>query len=92
MAAWLQIAGYQAYLDARDDARDSDGNLILTMQEIMTLIEATKKLKAIDQYKQAESAFIGAGSAQAGKKASTTFKAMTKNIIKQAKVEDGNNL
>lgn len=90
MAMWLKIAGYQAYLDARDDARDNTGNLILTTTEVLTLIEATRKLDAVEQYKQAESSFIGAGSAQAGKKASSTFKSLTKHIIKQTKVEDGN--
>lgn len=87
MASWLKIAGYQGYLDARDDARDKEGNLIVTTQEILALIEATRKLDAAEQYKQAESSFIGAGAAQAGKKASSTFKSLTKHIIKQTKVE-----
>ncbi len=88
MAEWLRIAGYQAYLDARNDSRDNNGNLIVTMQEILTLIEANRKIEAHRQYKNAEAAFIGAGSAQAGKRASSTFKSLTKHIINQTKVQE----
>lgn len=85
LAEWLKIAGYQAYLDAKNDTRDENGNLKITMGEILTLIEANRKLERVAQYHQAEAAFIGAGSAQA-KKPSAAFKSMTKNIIKEMRV------
>jgi|GEM_PF-4126210 len=87
LAEWLKIAGYQAYLDARNDARDENGNLIITTQEILTLIEATRKLEALDHYRNAEAAFIGAGSAQT-KKPSAAFKSLTKNILNKIKVQE----
>ena len=85
-AEWLEIAGYQAYLDARDDARDEKGNLIISYEEILTIIEARRKLKAIEHYRNSEASFIGSASAQA-KKPSSAFKKLTKNIIKQTKVQ-----
>lgn len=85
LAEWLKIAGYQAYLDAKNDTVDSDGNLILTMAEILTLIEATRKLNYVAQYRNSESSFIGAVSAQA-KRPSSTFKSLTKKIINKTKV------
>lgn len=48
LAEWLQIAGYQAYLDAKNDAKDENGNLIVTINEMITLITATRKLRALD--------------------------------------------
>lgn len=87
LAEWLKIAGYQAYLDAKNDAVDSEGNLILTMAEILTLIEATRKLNYVAQYRNAESSFIGAVSAQA-KRPSSRFKSLTKKIINNTKVHE----
>lgn len=84
LAEWLRIAGYQAYLDARDDVM-VDGQLIVTPEEIMTLIAANRKLDALRQYRDTEAAFIGAISAKQ-KKPSGTFKKLTKNIIKMMKV------
>ena len=87
MAEWLSIAGYQAYLDARDDARDNDGKLLIPMEEILTLIAATRKLEAIKHYKNSEAVLIGSGSAQS-KSPSNTFRTLTKEIINQAKVQN----
>lgn len=86
LAEWLHIAGYQAYLDAKNDAVDKNGNLILSMAEILTLIEATRKIEYVAQCRQAESSFIGAVSAQS-KKPSNTFKSLMKIIINKTKVQ-----
>lgn len=87
LAEWLKIAGYQAYLDARNDARDSEGNLIIDMQEVLTLIAATRKLDAVDHYRNAEATLIGYGSARS-RKPSSTFKKLTKDTINQMKVQE----
>lgn len=85
LAEWLKLAGWQAYLDAKNDATDKDGNLIVTMPEILTLLEASRKLQALDHYKNAHSSFIGAVSATQ-KKPSRVFKSLTKNILDRTKV------
>jgi len=84
---FLKLAGWEAYLAAKNDYRDEKGNLLITRAEFLTLIEANRKIEAAKHYKAAEASFIGAGSAQA-KKPSTAFKTMTKGIIKQTKVEE----
>ena len=88
LAEWLKFAGYQAYLDAKNDAVDENGNLIITMPEILTLLEANRKLEAINQYLMAESMMIGSGTAQSGKKASSFWKSMTRHILNKAKVQE----
>ena len=88
LAEWLKLAGYQAYLDAKNDAKDDNGNLIITMPEILTLLEANRKIEAINQYLAAESVMIGAGTAWSGKQATTVWKSLTKHILKKAKVQN----
>lgn len=82
-AEWILLAefarafGWQAYLDARDDKIDAD--------EMITLLQANRKLESASHYRNAEAAFIGAVSAQV-KRPTQMFKKMTKDILKNAKV------
>ena len=84
---WLLLAefaitfGWQAYLDVKHDKREN-----VTGAEMLTLLEASRKLKSGNLYDMATASFIGAGSAQS-KKPGQTFQSMTKNIIKQTKVD-----
>jgi len=73
--------GWQAYLDAKNDARDENGNLIVTSQEMLTLLEASRRLDNYRLYRMAQASFIGAGSSRA-KKPSSTFKQLTNKLIK----------
>lgn len=81
---WMLLAefgkayGWGAYKDARDDK--------IGAAEMLTLVEANRKLEALHLYQSAYAAFTGAGSAGA-KKPSSVFKSMTKDIIKQTKVQ-----
>jgi hypothetical protein len=83
LAEWAMTFGWQAYLDVKHDNRAN-----VTGEEMMTLIEASRKIKEAQHYRAAESSFIGAGAAQAGKKAYSTFKKMTKAIIKRSKADE----
>jgi hypothetical protein len=79
LAEFAKAFGWQAYLDAKEDK--------ITAPEMLTLIEANRKLEAIAHYRNAEAALIGAGSARA-KKPSQVFKSLTKDIISKTKVQD----
>jgi hypothetical protein len=90
---WLLLAefgmkfGWQAYLDAKNDSRDENGNLIVSGVEMLTLIEASRKIEWAKVYNDARSSLIGTGSAQS-KKPAQTFKSLTADIIKQTKVDE----
>lgn len=79
MCEWLRLAGYKAYQDAKTDK--------LPLAEILTLIEANRRIEAAHHYKNAEAAFIGAGSAQS-KKPASTFKKLVKGIINMTKADE----
>lgn len=70
--------GWDAYLAATNDQ--------IKASEMLTLIEASRKIKAMQHYQSAQAVLIGAGAAQA-KKPGQTFKSLTKEIIKQTKVQ-----
>lgn len=82
---WMLLAefgkayGWQAYKDARDD--------LISVEEMLTLIECNRKIEASEMYKNAQAVLIGQGSAQS-KTPSKTFKSLTKDIIKQTKVQE----
>lgn len=82
---WLLLAefamtfGWEAYLTAKQDG--------IKMAEMLTLIEASRKIKAVTFYQNAQASFIGSGSAQS-KKPGDTFKRLTKDIVKQTKVKE----
>jgi hypothetical protein len=82
---WMLLAefgkayGWEAYKAARDDEIPSS--------EMLTLIEANRKLEAIQLYRDSQSSLIGAISAKS-KKPGSTFRSLTKDIIKRMKVKD----
>lgn len=82
---WLLLAefamkfGWEAYQAARTDQID--------IQEMLTLIEASRKLEWAQLYNDSRAALIGAGSANS-KKPSQTFTALTSDIINHTKVDE----
>lgn len=78
LAEFAKAYGWQAYIAAKNDE--------ISSPEMMTLIEANRKLEYLDQYRYAQSTFIGAGSAQT-KSPSKTFSSLTKNLISNAKAD-----
>lgn len=78
-AEFAKAFGWQAYLDVKNDRIDSD--------EMMTLLEANRKLEALELHSSAQASFIGAVAA-ASKSPLKTFKALTINIIKNSKVDN----
>jgi hypothetical protein len=77
LAEFAQTYGWEAYKDAVNDR--------ISANEMMTLLQASRKLEAMKHYKQCIASFVGAGSANS-KKPNSTFKKMTRDIIKQAKI------
>lgn len=81
---WMLLAefgkayGWEAYQAAKNDE--------VSLQEMMILIEANRRLEYKDQYRMSQAAFAGAGSAQS-KKPSSTFRALTKNLLKKSKAD-----
>lgn len=69
--------GYDAYKAAINDE--------VTLQEVMILLEAKDKLDMSQMYRDAQAAFIGAASANS-KKPGSTFKRLTKEIVRRLKV------
>lgn len=78
LAEFAKAYGWQAYLDVRADK--------ISLAEMMTLIEAHRKLKYLDTFMDAKAAFIGAGSVRT-KSPSKTFDSLTKDIIKRAEAD-----
>lgn len=82
---WLLLAefgkayGWNAYLAAKNDE--------ISLAEMLTLIEANRKLEARQTFLNMQSSFVGSVSASQ-KKPSSVFQRLTKNIIKQTKVND----
>lgn len=70
--------GWQAYLDVKADK--------IELPEMLTLLEASRKLDNFALYRAAQASFIGSGSAQT-KKPSNTFKQLTRRIIKSVKAD-----
>lgn len=78
LAEFAKAYGWQAYQDARQDK--------IMMTEMLTLIEASRKLEYIAQFRIAEAVLAGAATAQTGK--SQTFKSLTKEMINKMKVQE----
>ncbi|NCU40953.1 hypothetical protein EOL73_04335 [Candidatus Saccharibacteria bacterium] len=70
--------GWEAYKAVKNDEIGS--------AEMKTLIAASRKIDLVDLYRHAQASLIGAGSANS-KKPSSTFKSMTKNIIKGSQAD-----
>lgn len=79
LAEFGMLYGWDAYMAASRDK--------ITGAEMMTLITAGRKIKASQNYDDAVAAFIGAISGSS-KKPGDTFKKLTKDILKAAKVDD----
>ena len=82
---WLLLAefgmafGWQAYKDAVEDKIDAP--------TMMTLVEASRRIKASERLHQAEASFIGSASAQT-KSPSQTFTKLTKRLSNMTKVDE----
>lgn len=79
VAEWLRLAGWDGYMAFKQDE--------ITLAEVLTIIEANRKIEARKTFEDMQSSFVGAISAQT-KKPTSTFKSLTKNIIKQTKVDN----
>lgn len=79
LAEFAKAYGWAAYMAAKNDE--------IIAAEMLTLIEANRKLEARQTFLDMQSAFVGAVSATQ-KKPTNIFKRLTKDIIKQTKVED----
>lgn len=74
--------GWEAYKDTKRDVTDGG----IGLPEMMTLIEASRKIKNAELYQSSFASFIGAVSA-ASKKPSKIFMALTKSIVKKTKTD-----
>lgn len=79
--------GWQAYLDAKNDAVDDNGNLKVTFQEMLTLIEASRRLRSKHLFQNAQTTFMGVASANSTKP-SNTLKSITKDLVKDMKADE----
>lgn len=78
-AEWLKLAGWEGYVAYKRDE--------ITLAEMLTLIEANRRLEYRKMFENSQASFIGAVSAQS-RKPSSTFKSLTKIIIKHTKADD----
>lgn len=78
LAEFAKAYGWEAYMAAKNDE--------ISAAEMLTLIEANRKLEARRMFEDAQTAFVGAASAQT-KKPTNTFKQLTKDIIKRTKAD-----
>ena len=76
LAEFAMTFGWDAYKDADN----------ITLSEMMSLLEASRKVQALRHYESAQAAFIGAASARS-KKPTTAFKKATKNILNRIKIK-----
>lgn len=76
---WLKLAGWQGYLAYKNDE--------ITLAEMLTLIEANRRLEYRKMFDASQTSFIGSISSQS-KKPANTFKALTKAIIKRTKADE----
>lgn len=70
--------GWDAYRAVKNDE--------IMLDEVLTLIEASRRIDNFNHYRNAQASFIGAGSSRA-KKPSSTFKQLTSKIIKSMKAD-----
>lgn len=78
LAEFAKAYGWGAYMSARNDE--------ISAAEMLTLVEANRKLEARRMFEDSQTAFVGAVSAQT-KKPTNTFKNLTKDIIKKTKAD-----
>lgn len=82
-AEFLTKFGFEAYWAIWPEKDRSRG---IGIDEMMRLLQASKKVDAHSVYNASQASFIGSVSAQA-KKPSNAFKTATKGIIKEMKAE-----
>lgn len=87
LAEWLEFAGYQAYLDVKNDRRDEFGNLIIEPSEFYTLLEAKRKLDSARIIRDAEAGFIAGGSLKT-KNPHKTLKSLLKPLQEHIKADE----
>lgn len=78
LAEFALMYGWEAYVAARDDEID--------YKELVGLLVAGRKIQGRQMYEASQTAFIGAVAAQS-KKPLKSFTALTKNIVKETKVD-----
>lgn len=78
-AEFVECYGWQAYRDFKNDN--------IGLEEMMTLIEAKRKIDARKSFDLAQSVFIGCLSANSEKPAST-FNRLTKQLLRQTEVDE----
>ena len=87
LAEWLDFAGYQAYLDVKNDRRDEFGNLIIEPAEFYTLMAAKRKLDSAKMIRAAEAGFIATGSLKT-KNPHNTLKSLLKPLQEHVKADE----
>ena len=80
LAEFAMKFGWNAYQDVKLDR--------IKAREMMKLLSASRKLDSVGLYRQSEASFIGGVSSQT-KYPAKTFKKLTKNIRKDAEVDNG---
>lgn len=76
LTEFAKAFGWQAYLDVKADKIDT--------AEMMTLIEANRRLEYMQMFRDAQASFVGCGSAQS-KSPAKTFRSLTDSIIKKVR-------
>lgn len=82
-AEFLMKFGFTAYWSLYPEKDPHEG---ITANEMIRLINASRKVDAFNQYAQAQTAFIGAAAAQS-RKPSATFESATQSIKKNMRYE-----
>lgn len=80
---FLMNFGFEAYWALYPD---KDRSLGISGDEMLRLVTAARKVEASRLYRSSQASFIGAAAAQS-KKPSTTFRDITKSIIKESKAD-----
>lgn len=78
-AEFARAFGWEAYMAFKNDEID--------LAEMLTMVEANRRLEAARMFENTQAAFVGAVSAQS-KKPGNTFKRLTKELIRKTKVDD----
>ena len=82
-AEFLMKFGFTAYWALYPEKNPKDG---ITANEMLRLLNASRKVDSFNQYANAQSSFIGAASAQS-KKPSSTFESATQSLKKNMRFE-----
>lgn len=79
LAEFAKAYGWDAYRAVKSDD--------ITAAEMLTLVEANRRLEAKRMFEDAQSAFIGTGAAQS-KNPANAFRSLTNPIVKKTKADD----